>query len=123
MTLKELILEAQKEGFKPHTISTIWTMNCELGIKEPAFVNENCKMLLLTEIQSWLRDQYGVNIIIRPCWSSYEISEFLQYDKNSNCNVDLPEFDLCHLEFGSYEEALERGVGHLLRLIKEWFVV
>lgn len=47
---------ARERGFKPHTITTIWTVNCLLGTKEPALINDTCLYLLLEEIRMWLRN-------------------------------------------------------------------
>lgn len=70
-----------------------------------------------SQLQKFLRDIHGINIVIIPIFNFYNISLY-KYDKlfNENINIKLNGLEL--KDFNSYEEALEEGLFQGLLLIK-----
>jgi hypothetical protein len=70
-----------------------------------------------TSIQRWLREKHGINIIIKPAFSCYNIDKISVYIKSADENeiIDLKGLDF--KDFPTYEKALEKALQKALKLI------
>lgn len=63
--MDELMSLAKEKGFKAKTFSTGWTMDKFFGGKD-VLVTDKCILLLMHEIQSWLREEFKIIVWIQP---------------------------------------------------------
>ena len=96
--MKYLITEATKKGFVcPSFVG-------QLGDDYDDFVYK-------VYLQKWLREGFEINIELIP--DENDISKFFAIIYNMNCMGDVNNVGL----FDTYEEALEKGLLHSLRLV------
>ena len=67
--------------------------------------------------QKFLREKYGVNIIIQPSCSEYNIDTISKYDSSHNMNLAFDLNGLNFKDFSSYEAALESALQKAIELI------
>jgi hypothetical protein len=75
-------------------------------------------LLLLHEIQAWLKEDGGFNVIITPTYACYNISSIVKYSKLYDTSKEMIKEGLPFKDFISYEEALEQGLAEAVKLIK-----
>lgn len=63
--MQELLELAKEKGFEPKTLTTGWAFRSFFGDKK-ALINETCILLLMHEIQSWLREEFKIIVWIQP---------------------------------------------------------
>ena len=56
---------AKEKDFAPHTITTKFTNDYLLGGKN-IIITETCIILWMCELQKWLREVHGIDIVISP---------------------------------------------------------
>lgn len=114
--MKELCKLSEEKGFKCRTFSTRWTMDhyIERG-KAKFMVNKECMIILLAEIQSWIRENYNVDIV---SLRSFSMSNSYHYYIVNNMDFDNAYQQVC-IANRTYEEALKEGLLEALKLIPD----
>jgi ATP sulfurylase len=67
-------------------------------------------------LQKWLRDNYGIKIVIIPTFSCYNF-EIMKYNKGEDENDVITPEGLNLKDFTKYEETLEFALQESLKLI------
>lgn len=85
------------------------------------------KEITLTLLQKWLREKYGVHIVIIPTvtsgWTYKTVRVISELDNDVIIGLksvdSLPPYkEVCADDFSTFEEALEDGIYESLKLIK-----
>lgn len=72
---------------------------------------------LIQQSLRWLREEHGINIVIEPSFSCYNISRITVFNENEETNENFTPEGLEFKDFKTYEEALEIGLQEALKLI------
>ena len=114
--MKELTKLAKGLGFKPKTLSTAHTFAHHNGVKPPILINDTCNLLLLHEIQAWLREKFSIHVEV----SYYKEYQYSVCILNGDGNDTEGTEDLQNTNFKKHEEALEVGLQEAITKLTLW---
>lgn len=69
-------------------------------------------------LQKWLREVYGINIVISPSYKCFNVIQISKYNEIEDQNKDMASSGLEFKDFETYEKALEFGLSEALKLIE-----
>ena len=98
---KQLIASAKEKGFESHIIGKS---------VEAKYSNKDFYYLWMCELQKWIREEYGIDLVILP--------EHLEKEVGYRCSIEplnSQSYETSHCY--SYEQALEEGLKQALKLI------
>ena len=98
--MEEISIMAKRLGFKAKTLTTSHTLLSHVGTKSKMLINDTCELLLLHEIQAWLRKEHKIYV-------------FCTYWENDMwfSNVHLEDSEIVdEVLMGDFEENLRYSV-------------
>jgi len=112
---------ARDKGFQPKTLSTKWTWDGNLTKKLP-LITDTCELLLLHEIQMWLREDKGLEIIIGICpesdYTEYEYSVVDTREDKTKWYNSLSGSTISYAgTYPKYSKTLEVSIKEAIKLI------